>query len=174
MDPRTTTTAVPVGPSDDLLVLSLSCPEAAGIVHAVSEVLYDNDCTIIELDQFDDQRTRRFFMRVRVAPTGEAPLDPAMLEQRLAPVAERFEMPWELVRHGAKRRVLIMVSKFGHCLNDLLYRERTGELPVEIVAVVSKRVRSSPSRSWQWITPSARRTWWPRDATPSARRSPMR
>ena len=151
MDPRTTTAAVPVGPSDDHLVLSLSCPEAAGIVHAVSEVLYENDCTIIELDQFDDQRTRRFFMRVRVAPTGEAPLDPAMLEQRLAPVAERFEMPWELVRHGAKRRVLIMVSKFGHCLNDLLYRERTGELPVEIVAVVSNHRDHQSLVEWHGI-----------------------
>jgi formyltetrahydrofolate deformylase len=108
------------------LVLTLDCREAPGIVHAVSGVLLEHGCNIVELKQFDDRRLGHFFMRVHVASsTGEA-LDEEALRKDLVPVAERFGMSWELDRHGAKRRVMIMVSKFGHCLNDLLFRARTG------------------------------------------------
>ena len=120
------------------LVLTLDCPEKPGIVHAVSGVLLEHGANIVELTQFDDRRLGHFFMRVHVAASSpEEHLDAPALEADLAPVAERFGMRWQLQEHGAKRRVLVMVSKFGHCLNDLLFRARTGDLPVEIVAVVS-------------------------------------
>jgi formyltetrahydrofolate deformylase len=133
------------------LVLTLDCRQAPGIVHAVSGVLLEHGCNIVELKQFDDRRLGHFFMRVHVASsTGEA-LDEEALRKDLVPVAERFGMSWELDRHGAKRRVMIMVSKFGHCLNDLLFRARTGELPVEIVAVVSNHRDHQRLVEWHGI-----------------------
>ncbi|HEX2247282.1 MAG TPA: formyltetrahydrofolate deformylase, partial [Arthrobacter sp.] len=133
------------------LVLTLDCREAPGIVHAVSGVLLEHGCNIVELKQFDDRRLGHFFMRVHVASsTGEA-VDEEALRKDFGPVAERFGMSWELGRHGAKRRVMIMVSKFGHCLNDLLFRARTGELPVEIVAVVSNHRDHQRLVEWHGI-----------------------
>ncbi|AUI51257.1 formyltetrahydrofolate deformylase [Arthrobacter crystallopoietes] len=133
------------------LVLTLDCREAPGIVHAVSGVLLEHGCNIVELKQFDDRRLGHFFMRVHVASsTGEA-VDEEALRKDFEPVAERFGMSWELDRHGAKRRVMIMVSKFGHCLNDLLFRARTGELPVEIVAVVSNHRDHQRLVEWHGI-----------------------
>ena len=133
------------------LVLTLDCPETLGIVHAVSGVLVDHGCNIVELTQFDDRRLGHFFMRVHVASATGKALDREALLADLAPVAERFGMRWELNEHGAKRRVLVMVSKFGHCLNDLLFRARTGELPVEIVAVVSNHRDHQRLVEWHGI-----------------------
>ncbi|MFI7481651.1 formyltetrahydrofolate deformylase [Kocuria sp. M1R5S2] len=142
---------MPTARSTTELVLTLDCPEKAGIVHAVSGVLLDHGCNIVELTQFDDRRLGHFFMRVHVAPaTGEA-LDQEALRRDLAPVAEKFDMRWELNEHRAKRRVLVMVSKFGHCLNDLLFRARTGELPVDIVAVVSNHRDHQRLVEWHGI-----------------------
>ncbi|MCV7636785.1 formyltetrahydrofolate deformylase [Micrococcus luteus] len=138
-------------PATAELVLTLDCPEKPGIVHAVSGVLLAHGCTIVELTQFDDRRLAHFFMRVHVASTTGQALDRATLEADLAPVAERFGMRWELGEHGAKRRVLVMVSKFGHCLNDLLFRASTGELPVDIVAVVSNHRDHQRLVEWHGI-----------------------
>ncbi|MFI7493112.1 formyltetrahydrofolate deformylase [Kocuria sp. M4R2S49] len=133
------------------LVLTLDCPEAPGIVHAVSGVLLAHGCTIVELTQFDDRRVGHFFMRVHVtSATGET-LDQDSLREDLAPVVEQFGMRWELNEHGTKRRVLVMVSKFGHCLNDLLFRARTGDLPVDIVAVVSNHRDHQRLVEWHGI-----------------------
>ena len=90
-------------------------------------------------------------MRVHVAPGADRPLDETALRTDLAPVAERFDMRWELHRHKEKRRVLVMVSRFGHCLNDLLFRARTGELPVEIVAVGSNHLDHQRLVEWHGI-----------------------
>ncbi|MEX5303914.1 formyltetrahydrofolate deformylase [Kocuria sabuli] len=138
-------------PSTTELVLTLDCPEKAGIVHAVSGVLLEHGCNIVELTQFDDRRLGHFFMRVHVAPTTGDAIDQEVLRRELTPVAERFGMRWELNEHQAKRRVLVMVSKFGHCLNDLLFRARTGELPVDIVAVVSNHRDHQRLVEWHGI-----------------------
>ncbi|MFI7581413.1 formyltetrahydrofolate deformylase [Kocuria sp. M1N1S27] len=138
-------------PSTTELVLTLDCPEKPGIVHAVSGVLLEHGCNIVELTQFDDRRLGHFFMRVHVAPTTGAAIDQEVLRRELTPVAERFGMRWELNEHEAKRRVLVMVSKFGHCLNDLLFRARTGELPVDIVAVVSNHRDHQRLVEWHGI-----------------------
>ncbi len=138
-------------PATTELVLTLDCPEKPGIVHAVSGVLLEHGANIVELTQFDDRRLGHFFMRVHVAPATGDGLDPEALRTALAPVAERFGMRWELNEHGAKRRVLVMVSKFGHCLNDLLFRARTGDLPVDIVAVVSNHRDHQRLVEWHGI-----------------------
>ncbi len=114
-------------------VLALSCPDRPGIVHAVSGVLADAGGNITESGQFSDPGTGRFLMRVQA----DVALDQEDLHARFAPVAEGFDMTWRLDVLGRPMRTLVMVSREGHCLNDLLFRQRAGLLPVEVPAVVS-------------------------------------
>jgi formyltetrahydrofolate deformylase len=117
-------------------VLTLLCPDTPGIVHAVSGFLLEHSGNIIESQQFGDAETGRFFMRVRVETTDPA-VDLESLRAGFGSVADRFGMTWELWSAGAPYRTLIMVSRFGHCLNDLLFRTSTGALQIEIPAIVS-------------------------------------
>lgn len=145
-------------------VLTLDCAEAPGIVHAVTGFLLEHGYDIVDNQQFGDRCRGHFFMRLHVARRVEADAGvgiegetPAAEEAEerfradFAPLAERFGMRWELHRHGAKRRVLIMVSKFGHCLIDLLFRAASGELPIEIVAVVSNHRDHEALVEWHKI-----------------------
>jgi formyltetrahydrofolate deformylase len=117
-------------------VLTLQCPDTPGIVHAVSGFLLDHSGNIIESQQFGDAETGQFFMRVRVE-TNDPAVDLESLRTGFGSVADRFGMTWELWSAGAPYRSLIMVSRFGHCLNDLLFRTSTGALQIEIPAIVS-------------------------------------
>lgn len=135
-------------------VLTLDCPETRGLVHAVSGYLLEQGCDILESKQFDSQDDGHFFMRLHFAVAEDSPGGPATLESlrdAFVPVAEKFGMQWQLRPHGAKRRVLIMVSKFEHCLNDLLFRARIGELPIDIVAVVSNHPDHRGIVEWHGI-----------------------
>jgi formyltetrahydrofolate deformylase len=114
-------------------VLTLSCPDRPGVVAAVSGVLAGHGCNIIESQQFGDQESRRFFMRVQFAAT----LSLDDLRAAFAALAPDFGMEFALRDTAVRPRVLILVSKFDHCLNDLLYRVRSGLLDIEIVAVAS-------------------------------------
>lgn len=117
-------------------VLTLSCPDQPGIVAAVSGHIATRDGNILEAQQFGDPDTHRFFMRIvfqHPAP-GTSSGD---LQADFEPVAQRFGMQWTLRDRNEYRRVLLMVSKFDHCLADLLYRWRTGELPMEIVGIIA-------------------------------------
>ena len=117
------------------VVLTLSCPDRPGIVHAVSGVLLRHGCNILESAQFSDPRDGRFFMRVAAAASDS--FDEAALSHDFAEVASSFGMSWDLHDPRQPTRVLLMVSRFGHCLNDLLFRQATGNLPIEIPAIVS-------------------------------------
>ncbi|HXP95011.1 MAG TPA: formyltetrahydrofolate deformylase, partial [Candidatus Binatia bacterium] len=109
-----------------------------GIVHAVSGFLLEHDCNIIDSAQFDDPLSGRFFMRVAFVRAGpRAPDDAQTLRTAFAPVAERYGMEFVLRDQTVKLRLLILVSRQGHCLNDLLFRYGSGELHVEIPAIVS-------------------------------------
>lgn len=123
------------GPGQEFL-LTLSCPDKPGIVHAVSSYLFMTGCNIEDSQQFGDRDTGLFFMRVHFSAV-EPALSLEKLRASFAAVGDSFQLDWELHPAGEKMRVLLMVSKFGHCLNDLLFRARTGALPVEIAAVVS-------------------------------------
>ena len=116
-------------------VLTLSCPDRMGIVAAVANFLVAQRCNIVDSAQFGDEVARRFFMRVCFAPEEAAGLE--ALSAAFAPIGAEFGMQWQLYDAAIKPRILIMVSKFGHCLNDLLYRYRIGALAVEIPAIVS-------------------------------------
>jgi formyltetrahydrofolate deformylase len=120
-------------------ILTLSCADTIGIVHAVTGYLVDNGCNIIDSAQFGDPDTRRFFMRVAFAVTG-APRSAAELRAAFDAVARRFAMTFAIRDVAIKPRVLIMVSRHGHCLNDLLFRYRVGDLAVEIPAIVSNHL----------------------------------
>lgn len=116
--------------------LTLSCNDQPGIVSAVTTALYEAGGNIIEAQQFDDVEQGVFFMRVEFAMQGDAPCDD-VLEERLSPVKTKFKMQLKLRLKTHRQRVLIMVSKLDHCLVDLLYRNSIGELPMDVVAVVS-------------------------------------
>ena len=119
-------------------VLVLSCRDAPGIVHAVSGLLLEQRCTIVESSQFhSDEAGGTFYMRVEFADADGAPLDLAGLRSAFAITAERFGMTWRLVDVTERSRVVVMVSQYAHCLNDLLFRNSVGELNLDVVAVVS-------------------------------------
>ncbi len=120
-------------------ILTLSCHDQRGIVHRVSGFLAEHGCNIIDSAQFGDAETQRFFMRVHFARE-DAAFSDAVLREDFARVAESMGMEWALHDAHAKPRVMLMVSKIGHCLNDLLFRYKSGLLPVEIPAIVSNHM----------------------------------
>lgn len=123
-------------------ILTLSCPNRPGIVAAVSTYLFGAGGNILDANQFDDTESNRFFMRVVFNFTGPAtPVE--ALRDGFAAVARPFAMEWTIRDHRAGRRVLILVSKFDHCLADLLYRWRIGEVPMDLAAIVSNHERAT-------------------------------
>jgi formyltetrahydrofolate deformylase len=117
-------------------VLTLKCPDRPGVVHAVSGFLLGHGCTIVESQQFNDREVGTFFMRVEfVSIDNRSTID--TLRSEFAVVSEQYSMEWRLLDGHEPQRVLIMVSKFGHCLNDLLFRAHNGGLNVDVAAVVS-------------------------------------
>ena len=118
--------------------LRVTCPTARGIVAAVSAFLADQGCNITDSAQFDDSETGRFFMRMSFRSEKGRTLEE--LQSAFAAVAEAFGMEAQIVDAAKRKKVIVMVSRFGHCLNDLLYRWRIGALPVEIVAVISNHM----------------------------------
>ncbi|MGY4858627.1 formyltetrahydrofolate deformylase [Cryobacterium sp. AP23] len=131
-------------------VLTLDCPEQKGIVNAVSGFLLEHDCDIVDIQQYGERAGGHFFMRVHFSPDADAAAADR-LAAAFPSIGERYGMTWRIEPHGAKRKVLIMVSKFGHCLNDLLFRARIGELPVDIVAVVSNHTDHQTLVEWHGI-----------------------
>ncbi|RWX74625.1 formyltetrahydrofolate deformylase [Neorhizobium lilium] len=116
-------------------VLTVTCRSTRGIVAAISGFLAEKGCNIIDSSQFDDLDTGKFFMRVSFI--SEETADRALLTEGFAAIAEKFSMEWDIFDGQDRMKVLLMVSRFGHCLNDLLYRWRIGALPIDIVGVVS-------------------------------------
>ncbi|AJE48213.1 formyltetrahydrofolate deformylase [Celeribacter indicus] len=119
-------------------VLTVTCPSRRGIVAAISGKLAELGCNITDSAQFDDPATGMFFMRVSFA--SETGLSQAEIDTGFAPVARALDMVWTVHDEARKMKVVILVSRFGHCLNDLLYRWRIGALPIDIVAVVSNHM----------------------------------
>ncbi len=116
-------------------VLTVACKSTRGIVAAISNYLAEQGCNIVDSSQFDDLDTGMFFMRVSFI--SEEGIGEGALVEGFKPIATKFDMASEF--HDAKKRmkVLLMVSRFGHCLNDLLYRWKIGALPIDIVGVIS-------------------------------------
>jgi len=132
-------------------ILTLSCHDTRGIVAAVTGFLANHDGFIIESTQFGDPSTQRFFMRVQFS-SGEKTLAHAALKTKFKQdVADTFSMEWNIADASKKARVVILVSKQLHCLNDLLHRYRTGALPMEIPAVISNHPDARGIVEWHGI-----------------------
>lgn len=118
-------------------VLIIKCPDTRGIVAAVSGYLNDNDISIVESNQFNDAQGDMFYVRVVFKQAGARMPPMAILREGFKPIAHRFSMEWDIHNLSVKPKVIIAVSKFGHCLYELLHRWRAGLLPVDIAAVMS-------------------------------------
>ena len=139
--PATEPVPAPEPGSSTKFVLTLSCTERAGIVQAVTTFLFERGFNIDEHQQFDDGL--RQTLHLRTAFSGSTEYSREDLAKEFAPIAERFEMKYDL-HDETKKRVLVMVSKFGHCLNDLIFRWRGGSLGGELVLVVSNHETHRP------------------------------
>jgi len=135
------TIATSTEPAGDF-ILTISCPDRPGIVHAVTSFLMRHGGNIMESQQFGDQRQNRFFMRLDFEVS--SPVDADTLRADFARTAAEFEMDYELWSASAPYRTLIMVSKQLHCLNDLLFRHSTGALQIDVPAVVSNHPDAEP------------------------------
>ena len=124
-------------------VLTISCPDRPGLVADVSRVIFECGGNILESQQFDDRLTERFFMRVHFEVSAGGP-DLDALRAAFSPISTKYAMTWEMWNAHDPYRTLIMVSKFGHCLNDLLFRWSTGALNIEIPAIVSNHPDLAP------------------------------
>ena len=122
------------------IVLTLSCPDRPGIVHEVTKVIVDLEGNIVDSQQFDDPETDRFFMRVEIHTPRTLP----QVRAAFTPLATEYSMQWSVNEVGKKVRTIIMVSKEGHCLSDLLYRHRNLNLPLEVVAVIGNHPDLAP------------------------------
>ncbi len=126
--------------TDQTAILTLSCPDRPGIVAAVSVLLFEAGCTIRDAQQFNDVETGRFFMRV-VFDRLDGSRSHAEIAALVDALSLKFDMQVTLRERAAKKRVMLLVSKFDHCLADLLYRWRIGELPMEVTGIVSNHSR---------------------------------
>lgn len=132
-------------------ILTFACPEKLGIVHSITEVLVQQRQEIIDLKQFGDRNSQRFFLRVHFACEGGSAVSTQALREAFAPLAEQYWAELTVEPKDRKRRVLLMVSKSEHCLNDLMFRARVGELPIEVVAVVSNHDDHRDLVEWHGI-----------------------
>jgi formyltetrahydrofolate deformylase len=132
-------------------ILVVRCPDTRGVVAAVSGYLADNDCSIDESNHFSDATTRQFYMRTVFRRDGPRAAPIEILREGLKPIAHRFDMRWELHDGSQRPRVMIAVSRFGHCLYDLLHRWRAGLLPVDIPGVVSNHEDMRSFVEWSGI-----------------------
>ena len=131
--------------------LLLVCPDRKGIVAAVAGFLADHDASIVEAKQFNDQLTRRFYMRAVFTSVGPKFVAIENLRADFAQLAGSYEMTWQIEDTARRVRVLIAVSRLDHCLQDLLFRWRSGVLPVDVVGVVSNHPDLRSLVEWHQI-----------------------
>lgn len=125
----------------DTCTLTLQCDDRPGLVADVAGFLASNGCNILDAQQFNDQHTRRFFMRVEFDPASAAHIE--ALRADFAALAAANGMEWLMRRNNEAQKVLLLVSKFDHCLGDLLNRKSIGELDMDVVGIVSNHPRSA-------------------------------
>ena len=127
----------------DQAVLTLSCPNRPGIVAAVSGYLFEQSCNILEAQQFDDTGANQFFARIRFNRADDAAPSLDSIRDGFAAIAHRFALDWRVRSRDERRRVMLLVSKFDHCLADLLYRWRIGEIPMDLTGIISNHPRET-------------------------------
>ena len=128
------------------------CPDAPGISAAVTGFIAESGGFILDSQQYGDDTTGHFFLRIAFRSAGDATLDQHRLREEFAPIASQFQMRAAIFDAAERPRTLIAVSRFGHCLNDLLHRWRTGTLPIEITGVVSNHDDLRSLVEWHGLT----------------------
>jgi formyltetrahydrofolate deformylase len=124
-------------------VLLISCPDQKGLVATVSDFIYRHGGNILHTDEHTDADSAWFLMRVEFDPAGlDLPLN--NLPQLFVPIAQKFDMEWRLAKPGERKKMVIMVSKYDHCLVDLLYRHKVGELNCDIPLIISNHADNQP------------------------------
>ncbi|MHB0777446.1 formyltetrahydrofolate deformylase [Halomonas sp. WWR20] len=134
----------------DTWIIAAQCPSRLGTVDVVTRFLKEQRCYITELNSFDDRLRGRFFIRAEFRPEEEG-FSGEVFREAFAARAADFAMDYELTEPGKRLRTVIMVSKADHCLNDLLYRYRIGQLPLDIRAVVSNHPDLEPLATWHGL-----------------------
>jgi formyltetrahydrofolate deformylase len=132
------------------LVVTISCPDRRGIVHAVSGVVLDLGATILDSQQFADETSGEFHLRMHLRSEDRA-LAAADVDEALGPVAKAFGMECAVHDLGTRPRMLVMVSRQGHCLNDLLFRMRSGTLAVDVPVIVSNHEDFAELARWHQV-----------------------
>lgn len=134
--------------ANEEFILTISCPDRPGIVHAVTGFLAQHNLNIVDSQQFGDPTSKRFFMRVHFGPAmsaeSEARVDVSQLRDAFQSTAQEMSMDFDLSSVAQKPRVMIMVSKIGHCLNDLLFRQSIKQLGIEVPLIVSNHPDFAP------------------------------
>ena len=148
--------------NDNSYILTITCPDTVGIVAAVAGYLRDQNFFVEESSHFGDRDTGTFFSRTRFS-TNNGSWSEDVFRKGFTRISEKFEMQWDVHDAARKPRVVIMVSKHDHCLNDLLYRYRTGTLQMEIPAIVSNHEDLRRLAEWHEIPyhllPESTGTW---------------
>jgi formyltetrahydrofolate deformylase len=124
-------------------ILLISCPDRKGIVATISDFVFQHNGNILHADEHADEESNLFLMRVEFDPSG-FDFDLANFSQYFTPIAERFEMQWRLARSNCRAKMIILVSKYDHCLVDLLYRHKSGELTCDIPLIISNHPDNQP------------------------------
>jgi len=132
-------------------IITASCPSRLGTVDVVTRYLYNNGFYITEIHSFDDSQSDRFFIRIAFRPDDESEFNRDSFTEGFASEAQKFEMEWQLVAKSYRPKVVIMVSKQDHCLNDLLYRWRIGSLDIDIKAIISNHNDCEGLAKWHNI-----------------------
>jgi len=124
-------------------ILLISCPDRRGIVAAMANFVFEHGGNILHADEHADEESNLFLMRVEFDPSGfDIPLDE--IPKHFAPIAQKFEMNWRLARSDHRPKMIILVSKYDHCLVDLLYRHHSGELACDIPLIISNHPDNKP------------------------------
>jgi formyltetrahydrofolate deformylase len=124
-------------------VILISCPDRKGVVATISDFVFRHNGNILHADEHADEESNLFLMRVEFDPA-EFDIDLADFSRHFTPVAERFEMQWRLARSNYRPKMIILVSKYDHCLVDLLYRHKSGELRCDIPVIISNHADNQP------------------------------
>ncbi|MBV1790414.1 formyltetrahydrofolate deformylase [Marinobacterium sp. D7] len=134
----------------DSWIFTAQCPSQLGTVDVVTRFMAESKNYINEIHSFDDRVSERFFIRIEFQPQGEV-FTPEGFNEQFAPRAAQFDMEWDLTPPGQRPRVAILVSKFDHCLNDLLFRHRTGQLNIDVPVIISNHPDLRPLAEWHGI-----------------------
>src|SRR5207237_3696349 len=124
-------------------ILLTSCPDQKGIVAALSDFVFRHNGNILHADEHADEGSNLFLMRVEFDPT-DFDINLADFSRHFSPIAEKFAMQWRLARSNVRQKMAILVSKYDHCLVDLLYRHKSGELACDIPLVISNHPANDP------------------------------